>query len=196
MGTIQAQTRNDTARHVLSRLERLGWSLLLVLSVAGTALHAQEIKRQEAVARLARERTLAETCAALLKKYGNKATQARLSMMYGEAKADYDGLIAGLAVALARREQPGGLRDLQAQTQRDFDKREAFCQSVEPLVPKKPGEKGPIADIVGGAVTPLIDAVVAIWSRTRDDDGLMRKTIQSQLEGTSWLAFDKVAASP
>ena len=137
MGTIQAQTRNDTARHVLSRLERLGWSLLLVLSVAGTALHAQEIKRQEAVARLARERTLAETCAALLKKYGNKATQARLSMMYGEAKADYDGLIAGLAVALARREQPGGLRDLQAQTQRDFDKREAFCQSVEPLVPNR-----------------------------------------------------------
>ena len=45
-------------------------------------------------------------------------------------------------------------------------------------------------------MTPLIDAVVAIWSRTRDDDGLMRKTIQSQLEGTSWLAFDKVAASP
>ena len=73
---------------------------LLALSVAGTALHAQEINWQEAVARLARERTLAETCAALLKKYGNRATQARLSMTYGEAKADYDGLIAGLAVAL------------------------------------------------------------------------------------------------
>jgi hypothetical protein len=173
------------------------WLLqLIALSVAGTALHAQEINWQEAVARLARERTLAETCAALAKKYGNKATQARLSMTYGEAKADYDGLIAGLAVALARREHPESLPDLQAQLQRGFDKREAFCQSVEPLVPKKPGEKGPIAEIAGGAVKPLIDAVVAIWSRTRDDDALMRKTIQTQLEATSWPAFDKVAPSP
>jgi hypothetical protein len=48
---------------------RVQWWLLLLLAVgtAGTALHAQEINWQEAVARLARERTLAETCVALLK---------------------------------------------------------------------------------------------------------------------------------
>jgi hypothetical protein len=33
-------------------------------------------------------------------------------------------------------------------------------------------------------------AVVAIWSRTRDDDALMRKTIQTQLEATSWPSLD------
>ena len=43
---------------------------------------------------------------------------------------------------------------------------------------------------------PVIDALVATWSRTRDDDALMRKTIQTQLEATSWPSFDKVAPSP
>ncbi len=173
------------------------WILpLLAGSVLGTAVHAEEINWQEAVARLARERTLAETCVALLKRYGDTAAQGRGALAYGEAKADYDGVIAGLVVALARKEQPGSLTDLQAQLQRGFDKRETFCGSVEPLVPKPQGAKGPIAEIVEGAVKPVIDALVAIWSRTRDDDALMRKTIQTQLEATSWPAFDKVAPSP
>ncbi len=104
--------------------------LLLSASVAAPVLHAEEINWQEAVARLARERTLAETCAGLLKKYGDKATQARLSGTYGEAKAEYDGVIAGLAVALSRKEQPESLKDLQARLQSGFDKRETFCRSA------------------------------------------------------------------
>jgi hypothetical protein len=170
------------------------WLLIpLLASVMGTPLHAQDINWQEAVTRLARERTLAETCVGLLKKYGDKAAQARGAVAYGSAKADYDGVIAGLVVALARKEQPESLQDLRAQLQRGFEERDAFCRSVDPLMPKSHGEKGPIADIVGGAVKPVIDALVAIWSRTRDDDALMRKTIQTQLEATSWPAFDKVA---
>jgi hypothetical protein len=174
------------------------WRWLLVPLAVGamlTSLHAQEINWQEAVARLARERTLAETCAGLLKKYGDKSAQARGAVGYGEAKADYDGVIAGLVVALARRGQPESLLDLQAQLQRGFDKREAFCRSVDPLVPKAHGQKSPITDIIEGAVKPVIDALVTIWSRTRDDDTLMRKTIQTQLEATSWPSFDKVAPS-
>jgi hypothetical protein len=174
-----------------------GWLLLLLaVSVAGTALHAQEINWQEAVARLARERTVAETCVALLKEYGDKTTQARGSITYGEAKAEYDGVIAGLVVALARKGQPESLLDLQDRLKRGFDKREAFCMSVEPLMPEGHGEKSLIADIVGGTAKPLTDAIVAIWSRVRDDDALMRKTIQTQLEATSWPSFEKVSSSP
>ena len=62
-----------------------------------------EVTWQEAVARLARERTLAETCAALLKRNGDTAGIARGVLAYGEAKAEYDGIIAGLIVALARK---------------------------------------------------------------------------------------------
>ena len=67
---------------------------------------------------------------------------------------------------------------------------------MEPLVPTTAGEKGLIADLVSGAVKPLTDAIVAIWSRVRDDNALMRKTIQTQLEATSWPSFDKVPPSP
>jgi hypothetical protein len=174
------------------------WLLMLLgLSAAGAPLHAQEINWQEAVARLARERTLAETCVALLKKYGDAGARDRGSLAFGQAKAEYDGVIGGLVVALARKGQPGSLSDLQAQLQRGFELRDAFCRSVQPLLPPAPsGQKGPIADIVEGAVKPVIDALVTIWSRTRDDDALMRKTIQTQLEATSWPSFDKVVPSP
>jgi hypothetical protein len=156
----------------------------------------QEINWQEAVARLARERTLAETCVALLKRYGDEATQARGSLIYSEAKAEYDGVIAGLVVALARKGKPESLPNLQDRLQRGFDKREAFCRSVGPLVTTTAGEKGPIADLSRGAVKPLTDAIVAIWSRVRDDNALMRRTIQTQLEAAAWPSFDKVPPSP
>jgi hypothetical protein len=56
--------------------------------MVATPLEAHEINWQEAVARLARERTLAETCAAMLKKYGDTAAVDRGSLAYGEAKAE------------------------------------------------------------------------------------------------------------
>jgi hypothetical protein len=191
--------RIKEARRHLEMVTGTGRQLIIILctlTLLGSLAHAEEINWEEAVARLSRERTLAETCTAMLKKYGDNATQARLSTTYNEARADYDGVIAGLVVALARKGQPEALPDLQARLQRGFDKRDEFCRKVDALIPKRQGEKGPMADILEGALKPVIDALVAIWSRTRDDDALMRKTIQSQLEAASWLAFDKVAPSP
>src|SRR4030088_3084069 len=91
------------------------WLLLLfAISMAGTAVQAQQISWQEAVARLARERTLAETCVALLRKYGDQAAKDRGSLAYGEAKAEYDGVIGGLGGGLARKGQPQNLSHPQA----------------------------------------------------------------------------------
>src|SRR4051794_34216734 len=67
---------------------------------------------QEAVARLAGERTRAEACAGLLRRYGDEAAKAQGQVAYGEAKAEVDGVIAGLTVALARRAEPASLPDL------------------------------------------------------------------------------------
>ena len=53
--------------------------------------------------RLAQERTRAETCVVWLKKYGDAASKDRGALAYGQAKAEYDGVIAGLVVALARK---------------------------------------------------------------------------------------------
>jgi len=172
------------------------WLTFLTVVVAGTALHAQDINWQEAVARLARERTHAETCASVLKKYGDPAAKDRGSVEYGEAKAEYDGIIAGLSVALARKEQPASLSDLQARLERGFDKREAFCKVALSFMPQGQGEKGPIEEIVSGVIGPLIQAVQAIYFKAKDDDLLTRKTIQTQLEATLWPAFVSVPPSP
>jgi hypothetical protein len=158
---------------------------------------APEITWQEAVARLARERTVAETCAALLKKHGDAAAIARGALAYGEAKAEYDGIVAGLTVALSQKAAPTSLPGLEAMLGRAFEKREAFCGSVQPLIAApSTGEKGVIEDVVKGAIGPLMDAIKAIWVRSRDDNALMRKTIETQLEATAWPDFAAVAPGP
>jgi hypothetical protein len=174
---------------------RWWWLTFFAVVVVGTPLRAQEINWQEAVARLSRERTQAETCASVLKKYGDAATIERGSFTYGEAKAEYDGIIAGLSVALARKQQPASLSDLQARLQRGFDKREAFCKRAQLLIPQDKGEKGVIEQIVSGAVGPLIQALEAIYFRAKNDDLLTRKTIQTQLEATLWPAFASISPS-
>jgi hypothetical protein len=169
--------------------------VLLLAVVVGPPVHAQDINWQEAVSRLARERTLAVTCAAILKKDGNPTAKERGSLSYGEAKAEYDGIIAGLSVALARKEQPASLADVQGKLQRGFEKREAFCQLAQSLINQHKGEKGGVGELVGGAIGPLIQAVQAIYVKAKDDDLLTRRTIQTQLEATSWPAFASVSSS-
>ena len=156
-----------------------------------------DITWQEAVARLARERTLAEACAALLKKRGAPTAVARGALAYGDAKAEYDGIIAGLTVALAQKAAPASLPDLQAMLLRGFEKREAFCESVKALLPAPvAGQKGIVEDIVKGTVGPVIDAVKAIWLRSRDDNALARKIVETQLEAAAWRDFAAVAPGP
>ncbi len=176
---------------------RLRWSLAAVLTVRMiSAAFAEEIGWQEAVARLAYERTKAETCVKELKKYGDQSAVSWGEDNYNNAKAEYDAIVSGLTVALARRGEPESLPDLEARLQRGFDAREAFCKSVQPLVPPIAGQRSPITDIVGGAVGPVIDALKAIWMRKQDNDALMRKTIETQLEATSWPAFASISPSP
>src|SRR4051794_30168182 len=98
----------------MARWERswpVGLGLLLAAPVA--TAEAPAIGWQEAVARLAAERTRAETCAAVLKKYGDEAAKTKGALAYGEAKAEVDGVIGGLTVALARGTEPGSLPDLE-----------------------------------------------------------------------------------
>lgn len=169
---------------------------MLTVSAATIAAAAEDIGWQDAVARLAHERTIAETCAGLLKKYGDDSAKARGDLAYTDAKAEYDAVIAGLDVALARKVKPTSLTDLEARLQSGLKKRKDFCDSVRPLLPPPPqDQKGPIAEIVSGVAGPLIDAVKAIWLRIRDDDALTRKTIKTQLEATKWPPFASVSPS-
>jgi len=181
-----------------------GWSarnpLRLLLLLAATVSYAAPVSQitwQDAVARLSRERGLAETCAAVIIKYGDKTTVDRGAIGYGDAKAEYDGLIRGLITALSQDGSPESLSDLQVQLQRAHDSLEAFCGDARKLAPTpQAGTKGGLFDMVGESIGKLVEAVATIWGKKIDVAEGTKKTIQTQLEASEWPAFDKVSRLP
>ena len=176
------------------RILGCGFGVLVLLVGCGLA-QAEGIGWQEAVARLAHERTRAETCVRLLKTYGDEGALSRGDLTYGEAKAEVDAVIAGLIVALAKDEEPATLPDLETRLELGVKGREALCEQVKPLVPDATGEKNVIVDLVAGALGPLIEAVKEIYLDAEEADRLTRLTIQNQLEATKWPAFADIASS-
>jgi hypothetical protein len=167
----------------------------LVAAALGAAALAQPppLAWPEAIARLAAERTRANTCVEQTRGLGVSATDP-LARGYGEAKAEVDGVIAGLAVALAERREPAALAELERRMAAGVEGRQRFCEQVaERLPPPPPGQKGVLADVLGGVVGPVVEAVAKLWEMRRDDDRLRRETIRAQLEATRWPDF---AASP
>jgi hypothetical protein len=55
---------------------------------------------------------------------------------------------------------------------------------------------GWIGDAVKGAVDPVIGAIKDIYLRSKDDDVLLRKTIQTQLQATLWMDFEAIQKAP
>lgn len=160
---------------------------------AGAAGEPPQLAWPEAIARLAAERTRATTCAARAKALPGGA--AELAAAYGEAKAEMDGVVAGLSVALAEGRKPGALHDLPRRLEAAAAKREAFCRAVaERLPPAAPGEKGVLSDVLGlvKVVKELVEAGLAIWARVADADKLRRDTVRAQLEATRWPDFADV----
>jgi hypothetical protein len=172
-------------------LRHRGW-WLIILVLSPILVQAAPIGWQEAVARLAYERTRAVTCARALHQYGDDAATARGALTYGEAKAEMDAVIAGLVVALAQGEEPTSLPDLDARLRRGVRGREAFCTAVLPLLPDASGVKSVVTDLVSGALESLIEAVKEIYLHHRKADRLTRATIQTQLEATTWPVFDVI----
>jgi hypothetical protein len=143
------------------------------------------------------ERSQVKVCVLMLKKYGSKPAKDRGAVVYDEAKAEYDAVIAGLIVTLAEGERPVSLPDLEARLQRGFEKRTSFCESALAVMPPPPsGRKGPVDEIVKAVVGPLEDAVGAIWRRKMDANAQMNETIKLQLEDAKWPSFASVSPSP
>ena len=70
------------------------------------------------VAQLAGARTKAEASVAVLKKFGDGGHVARGQLIYADAKAEADAIIAGLIVALSTKGQPESLSSLQERVER------------------------------------------------------------------------------
>lgn len=168
---------------------------LLLLTAPGRAADLQPLSWQDAVARLASERTRAETCAGILKKTKDEAAISRGGLAYGEAKAEIDAVIAGLIVVVAQDGEPAALSDLEGRQRKGVEQRLAFCREVQALLPPKSGERGTVFDVLGDVLGALIEAATAIYKDYRDDDRLTRKTIQTQLEAARWPAFAAIGTA-
>lgn len=169
----------------------------MLVSAPALAQERKPLTWHKAVAELAGERTRAVTCARILKRHAaNDGTLSRGDMAYGEAKAAMDEVIGTLVVAVTQGQEPIAVDDLEKRLTAAVEQREAFCARVEPLVPEDSGAKGLFDRLVGGALAPLIEAVVAVYldyrEAAREDDRLVRKTIATQLEATRWPDFPDI----
>src|SRR5712671_1153363 len=121
---------------------------LALLVLTGSALsQPATISWPEAVAQLTGERAKAETCVALMKRYGDDAQIARGQLTYTTAKADSDALIAGLITALSTGQAPVSLFSLQTKLSSGVSGLVEFCRTVSNLLPNIGGQKGVVTDI-------------------------------------------------
>ena len=149
----------------------------------------------EAVARLAAERTRAMNCAARARTL-DAATAERFGATYTEAKADIDGVIAGLAAVLTQGGgQPTALPDLEQQMAAGFAGRKRFCEEVLARLPPQEGDRSLVSELVSGVAEPLIEAVVDLYKYGSETNRLRRDTIRAQVEATRWAAFADIAPS-
>jgi hypothetical protein len=178
--------------------------LPLLLVLAGPVLsQPATMDWPEAVAQLTGQRTRAETCVALLKRYGDKEQVANGQLAYANAKADADAVIAGLITALSAGQEPASLPSLQTKLSSGLSGLAEFCSGVIKLVPAAAGQKGGLAEALASAVPAVIEqslkmisaGVAALYNNHRTDDALTRATIKTQLEAARWPAFSEVKAA-
>jgi hypothetical protein len=173
-------------------------ALLVALTWAAlygpVAAQEGEVTWQRAIAVLAGERTRAEGCASVHKNYSVAKTVSadRGRLMYTEAKAEMDAIIAALSVALAQGEAPDSFDALEPQIETAVARRMKFCEFALSLLPEtEDGTKG-VIDVIGGALDSIVEAVRDIYLNHREAGAIERSTIRTQLEATKWRAYEDI----
>jgi hypothetical protein len=170
-------------------------ALLIVLVRIG---HASDIGWPEAVARLTEERSKAEICVASLKGHGNADQVSQGHVAYDSAKAHFDGVIAGLILALSGAGDPHSLSSLQVEVASGASDLAAFCKTVDDLLSPMSEPKSLLGEAVKQAIEPmtnsLSEAIATIYNNFRGNKAATRMTICTELETAKWSNFDEVKA--
>ena len=160
--------------------------------------HAGGIGWPEAVARLTEERSKAEICVASLKGHGNADQVSRGRLTYDSAKAHFDGVIAGLILALSGAADPHSLSSLQAELEGGASDLAAFCKTVDDLPSPMSEQKSLLGEALKEAIEPmtepLSEAIAALYNSFRGNKAATRMTICTELETAKWPNFDEVKA--
>ncbi len=168
----------------------------LAFPAATVAAQAPAMGWPEVIAALTTERSNAETCVGLLKSRGDPATLDKAKATYGMARADMDGVIAGLEAVLAEGRKPESLPNVRPSLETSANSLKQICAAAAATAtPNTKGVWDGIAKgVAEGAIEPLInkiaDGVAAIWNHyVVEPDKLALETRQSKLEAARWPDF-------
>jgi hypothetical protein len=161
----------------------------------------QQAGGPQAVDHLAREKTLAEACAAVLKSHADGAPMARVQgeRLYARARADMDGLVRLFIVDLASERPLAESAELQQRLEAVVAQRRALCRHVEATVGaalrEEPGH-AESADLLsqgsGDSERFLIDEAVQILRAYRQADPAGRAAIVARIEAVRWLPYAEI----
>jgi hypothetical protein len=156
------------------------------------------------VDQLAREKTLAEACASVLKTFADGAPMARVQgeRLYARAAADMDGLVRLLIADLAGERSPADMPELRQRLEAVPRQRQALCRHVDAAVGtplRQESERTSAADLLaqGSSASPgfMIDAAVRIWTAYREADQVGRASLTARIRATRWLSYADVPAA-
>jgi hypothetical protein len=171
--------------------------LASVVVVAGR--RAWALTLSEAIGRLARERSFAESGAGLLKLVaaGDLATPVEGQKRHAQAKARFDELIDTLKAAMTLGDEAAVAKQIEAPLDSAVSLRLEFSRYVEQAVGEAVARSrvslvDALAEGLSDIATGLIEGAIEIWKEVRRADGQQRSAIVDQPEGERWLAFNAV----
>jgi hypothetical protein len=186
----------------LAWLPALAACAALLVAVAPAV--AQDFAWPQAVERLAREKTLAEACASILKTFADGAPMARVQgeRLYARAQADMDGLVRLIIADLASERSPAERPELRHLLEAVPRQRQALCDHVAaaigPALRARPEHAGATDLLEEGRrelAGAMSDAAVGIWQAYRAADQAERATIIAQIKAARWLPYADVPAA-
>ena len=156
------------------------------------ALAQTSVDWPETIDLLAQQRTQAETCVATLKSSSDKAAIATGRLIYGAAKSQSDGVIAGLTVALVQGGQPNALPMVLTSLKKAGGGLQEVCDAALKTA-STAGSRGLFEDILKAPIEPIVNAissgVSALWTGHVERDKLELQTIKGQLDAAKWPDF-------
>lgn len=185
----------------MKRIALLGAAALLLapsreLSAAQTA----PMGWPEVISNLTTERTQAETCVGLIKSRSDPASIDSAKLTYVTAKADMDGVIAGLETVLGEGGKPASLPTVRPSLEAAAGSLKTICAAAYATgTPNTKGIWDEIAKgVAEGAIEPIVtkisDGVTAIWTYyVVEPDKLALETRKAKLEAARWPEFDDIA---
>jgi hypothetical protein len=145
---------------------------------------------------LTKERTQAEACVGLLKSRGDKATVESAEAKYEMARADMDGVIAGLTTALVEGGKPDSLPTVRTTLETSGQTLQTICDAA--VKTATPDTKGLWDEIAKAAIEPLIkpisDGIAGLWARHIQMQDRERDAKKAQLEAARWPEFGDITA--